>query len=587
MNRTRNPFCRLAHRGSAAPHRLIERSWPFGMRPREAGAVFRNAGSARSLVQSVSARCARVATSAVVAVALLGSGVQAQQWDLLITGGTVIDGTGSAPYAADVATAGGIIVRVSRTALDPSLANRVIYARGLMVAPGFIDLHAHLDPLMELPAAESHVRQGVTTALGNPDGGGPLPLGPYLDSLATIGVGMNVGFLAGHNTIRRSTMGMDDRAPTPAELERMVAMVDAAMRDGAFGLSTGLRYTPGFYASTDEVVALAQAAARRGGIYTSHLRDEGLDLFAGVAEAIDIGRRARIPVVLTHHKVVGADMWGGSERTLAMIDSARAAGIDVMADQYPYTATHTGISILMPPWSLAGGTSALMERLENTQLRDSIVAGIIWNLVNDRGGRDLRRVQFSRVRWDESLEGRTLHDWAVREGREPTMETGAELVLEAMQRGGANAIFHVLDERDVERIMSHPWTAVASDGRLSRPGEGHPHPRAYGTFPRVLGEYVRERGTLTLEEAVRRMTGLPADRLGLTDRGRIAEGRRADIVIFDPGTVRDRATFAQPHQYPEGIPYVIVNGAVTVDGGRFMDLRPGTILRGKGQAAEY
>ena len=586
MSRTRNPFCRLAHPDSAAPRRIIERSSSGETRRGDVSAVLPYGGCARILARVVIGRCGRVAMGAAVAAAFLVSGVQAQQWDLLITGGTVIDGTGSARYTADVAVAGGMIVRVSRTALDPSQAERVIDARGLVVAPGFIDLHAHLDPLPEMPAAESHVRQGVTTALGNPDGGGPLPLGPYLDSLAAIGVGMNVGFLAGHNTIRRSTMGMDDRAPTPAELERMIAIMDDAMSDGAFGLSTGLRYTPGFYASTDEVVALAEAAARSGGIYTSHLRDEGLDLFAGVAEAIDIGRRARIPVVLTHHKVVGADMWGGSERTLAMIDSARAAGIDVMADQYPYTATHTGISILMPPWSLAGGNAALMERLQNTELRDSIVAGIIWNLVNDRGGRDLRRVQFSRVRWDESLEGQTLHDWAVRKGLEPSMETGAELVLEAMQRGGANAIFHVLDERDVERIMSHPWTAVASDGRLSQPGEGHPHPRAYGTFPRVLGEYVRERGTLTLEEAVRRMTGLPADRLGLTDRGRIADGSRADIVLFDPQTVRDRATFTEPHQYPDGIPYVVVNGEVTVDAGQFVDLRAGMILRANGRAAE-
>ncbi|MBR9989700.1 MAG: D-aminoacylase [Gemmatimonadetes bacterium] len=503
----------------------------------------------------------------------------AQEWDILITGGTVIDGTGAPPFAADVALTGRMIVRVSRTPLARSNAERVIDAHGLVVAPGFIDLHAHLDPLMELPEAESHVRQGVTTALGNPDGGGPLPLGAYLDSLQTFAPGMNVAFLVGHNSIRRSVMGMDDRAPTAAELQRLRDMVDRAMEEGAFGLSTGLRYTPGFYADTDEVVALAEVAARRGGIYTSHLRDEGLDLFSGVAEAIEIGRRARIPVVLTHHKVVGADMWGGSVRTLAMIDSARAVGIDVMADQYPYTATHTGISILMPPWSLAGGGEALEDRMRDPVLRDSITTGIIWNLVNDRGGRDLRRVQFSRVRWDESLEGQTLHDWALRQGLEPTMETGAQLVLEAMRRGGATAIFHVLDERDVERIMAHPWTAIASDGRLSRPGDGHPHPRAYGTFPRVLGEYVRERGVLTLHEAVRRMTSLPAERLGLDDRGRIAEGMYADVVVFDPATIRDRATFAEPHQYPDGIAWVIVNGIVAVADGSFRGTRAGLVLR--------
>lgn len=515
-------------------------------------------------------------------VALLtscGAAPQAERWDLLLAGGTVADGTGEPRYDADVAVREGVIVRISRTPLPHDNADRVIDATGLVIAPGFIDLHAHLEPLLDMPDAQSHVRQGVTTALGNPDGGGTLPLGPYLDSLETLGTGMNVGFLAGHNTLRRDVMGNDDRAPTEAELERMRALVSAAMNDGAFGLSTGLRYTPGFYATTDEVVALAQVAAQHGGIYTSHLRDEGLDLFSGVAEAIEIGRRAQIPVVLTHHKVVGADMWGRSVNTLAMIDSARAAGIDVMADQYPYTATHTGISILVPPWALAGGTSALLERLGDPALLDSITAGIVWNLVNDRGGRDLRRVQFSRVEWDESLEGKTLHDWALRDGLEPTMETGAALVLEAMRRGGANAIFHVLDERDVERIMQHPMTAVASDGRLSSPGEGHPHPRAYGTFPRVLGEYVRERGVLELEDAIRRMTLLPATRLGLTDRGRIGEGMHADLVLFDPGTVSDRSTFAAPHRYPDGIPYVIVNGVLAVDAGRFTDSRAGTILR--------
>lgn len=503
----------------------------------------------------------------------------AEPWDVVITGATVIDGTGAPGYTGDVAVLDGRIARVSRRPLPTERATRIIDAHGLVVAPGFIDLHAHLDPLLQLPHAESHVRQGVTTALGNPDGGGAFPLGTYLDSAAALGVGLNVAFLVGHNTIRRGVLGSADRAPTPDELERMRAMVAEAMADGAFGLSTGLRYTPGFYADTDEVVALAEIAAREGGIYTSHLRDEGFQLLDGVAEAMEIGRRAGIPVVLTHHKVVGAPMWGTSVQTLAMIDSARSAGTDVMADQYPYTATHTGISILVPPWALAGGNREFLARLEDPVLRDSIEAGILWNIVNDRGGNDLRRVQFARVTWDRSLEGRTLHDWALRDGLPSTPETGVHLVIEAMRRGGANAIFHVLDEADVERIMQHPHTAIASDGRLTALGDGHPHPRAYGTFPRVLAVYVRERGVLTLEEAVRRMTSLPADRLRLQDRGRIAEGARADLVVFDPATVADRATFADPHQYPEGIPFVIVNGVVAIDQGEFRDERPGLVLR--------
>ncbi|HUF28020.1 MAG TPA: D-aminoacylase [Gemmatimonadaceae bacterium] len=508
-----------------------------------------------------------------------------EQYDVLISGGRVIDGTGSAAFDADVALRGDRIAVVSTSRLPPRSAARVIDARGLIVAPGFIDLHAHLDPLLRLPGAQSALRQGVTTGLGGPDGGSPLPLGPYLDSARALGVGINVAFLVGHNSVRRQVMGMTDRAPTPAELDAMRLQVARAMGEGAFGISTGLKYLPGAYAGTDEVVALSRAAADSGGIYTSHLREEGVGLDAGVgliesvAEAIEIGARARIPVVLTHHKVVGQPMWGASTRTLRMVDSARAAGIDVMIDQYPYPATYTGIGILIPAWAMADGGGAFQRRLEDPALRDSVVRGIVWNIMNDRGGGDLRRVQFARVPWMPELEGKTLHDWAVMRGLPPTPETGAELVLEAERRGSTSAIYHVLDELDIVRIMRHPQTMIASDGRLVEPGEGHPHPRWYGTFPRVLGEYVREKRVLSLEEAVRKMTGMPAGRLGLRDRGRVAAGLHADLTIFDPATVADRATFTQPHQYPAGIEYVLVNGVVAVDSGRFTGARGGRVLR--------
>ncbi len=508
-----------------------------------------------------------------------------QAFDLLITGGTVVDGSGTAGFRADVAVQGDRIVRVSRTPLPAASARRVIDARGRIVAPGFIDLHAHLDPLLRLPGAESAVRQGVTTALGGPDGGAPWPLGSYLDSAAALRVGLNVAYLVGHNTVRRAVLGMADRAPSDAELERMRGMVARAMGEGAFGLSTGLIYLPGNYARIDEIVALAQVAADSGGIYTSHLRAEGLGLLDGVAEALEIGRRAHIPVVLTHHKVVGKAMWGASRRTLALVDSARAAGTDVMIDQYPYTATYTGIGVLVPPWAMVDGDTAFTRRLAapGGALRDSIVRGIVFNIQNDRGGGDISRVQLARVAWDTTLEGKTLADWARRLGREPTPDVGADLVLEALRQGGAQAIYHVLDEGDVERIMRHPQTMIASDGRLVRPGDGHPHPRWYGTFPRVLGVYVRDRHVLTLETAIHKMTGLPARRLGLTDRGKIAAGAYADIVVFDAATVRDRATFEAPHQYPEGIDYVIVNGVLAVDSGRYVDVRSGRVLRRQGR----
>jgi dihydroorotase/N-acyl-D-amino-acid deacylase len=514
-----------------------------------------------------------------VGVAALAPRAPAQAYDLLIAGGTVVDGTGAPGFRADVAVRGDRIVRVSRTPLPRNSARRVIDAAGRVVTPGFIDLHAHLDPLLRLPGAESMARQGVTTALGGPDGSAPWPLGPYLDSAAARGLGLNVAFLTGHNTIRRRVLGMANRAPSPPELDRMRAMVAQAMGQGAWGLSTGLLYLPGTYATTDEIVALAQVAADSGGIYTSHLRAEGLGVIEGVTEALEIGRRARIPVVLTHHKVIGRAMWGASARTLAIVDSARAAGTDVMLDQYPYTATYTGIGVLVPAWAMAGGDTAFARRLGDPALRDSVVRGIVFNILHDRGGGDLSRVQLARVEWDPSLEGQTLAAWAGRRMLAATPENGAELVLEALRRGGASAIYHVLDDGDVERIMRHPQTMIASDGRLVQPGEGHPHPRWYGTFPRVLGVYVRERKVLTLEQAIHKMTGMPARRLGLTERGRVAEGAFADLVVFDPTAVRDRATFEAPHQYPEGIEYVIVNGMTVVAGGEFTDARPGRVLR--------
>jgi N-acyl-D-amino-acid deacylase len=504
---------------------------------------------------------------------------QTPRYDLLISGGTVIDGTGAAAYRADVAITGGRITAISRTPIDSTLARRRINATGLIVSPGFIDLHAHLEPILTMPDAESHVRQGVTLALGGPDGGGANPMGAYLAQVTQRQLGLNVAFLTGHNTIRRAVMGTANRAPTPVELDSMRRMVARAMGEGAFGLSTGLRYIPGFYSNTDEVVELARVAADSGGIYTSHLREEALGLFQGVGEAIDIGRRARIPVVLTHHKAVGQKMWGKSVQTLAMVDSARAAGIDVMIDQYPYTASHTGIDILMPPWALAGGDSALRRRLADPVLNDSIEKDVINALINDRGGGDLKRVQFSRVSWDSTLNGKTLFDLVTRLNIEPTIENAAPVVIDIVLRGGAQTIFHIIDEGDVRRIMAHPQTMIASDARLNRLGEAVPHPRAYGTFPRVLGKYVREDKVLTLEQAIRKMTSMPAARLGLTDRGCLREGCAADVTIFSAEQVRDVGSFTDPHHYPEGIPWVIVNGVPVVENGIFGTARPGKVLR--------
>lgn len=504
-----------------------------------------------------------------------------KQWDIVIRGGTVIDGTGEPRFTADVAIRGDRIVAVSAIPLDTQLAKEVIDATGKVISPGFVDIHTHLDPLLTLPGGESHVRQGVTTALGGPDGTAPWPLAPYLDRVDEIGVGLNVGFMVGHNTVRREVIGLEDRAPTSAELTRMQDMVVQGMIEGAWGISTGLKYLPGAFAELKELVALSTMVVPYGGFYTSHLRDEGLGLLESVSEALEIGRQAEIPVVLTHHKVVGQPMWGSSSTTLNMVDSARDAGTDAMIDQYPYTASHSGITILIPTWAMEGGTDALLTRMEDPGLADSILSGIEFNIKYDRGGNDLRRVQFSRVSWDRSLEGKTLYDWAVRDGLEPTPAIGAELVIESVRRGGANGIYHAMDEADVEAIMSHPQTMIGSDGRLVALGDGHPHPRWYGTFPRVLGLYARERGILELEEAVRKMTSMPARRIGLPERGKVEIGWFADLVVFDSETIIDRATFQDPHQYPVGVEWVLVNGKIAIEDGVYRDVRSGKVLRKK------
>ena len=498
--------------------------------------------------------------------------------EIILKGGSVIDGSGSPAIKADVTIKGEHIVSIAPS-IEAGADSRVIDVTGLVVTPGFIDMHAHIDPITKLPEARSMVSQGVTTAVGGPDGSAPWPTGAYLDRIERQGVGLNVCLLVGHNSIRRAVMALDDREPTDAELKNMRHMIERSMQEGAWGISTGLKYLPGAYSKIDEVVELSKVAAQYGGYYTSHLREEGLGLIDSVREAIEIGRQAKIPIVLTHHKVVGQPMWGKSRETLAMVDIARAEGIDVMMDQYPYTATYTGITILVPAWARAGGNQRFLARLKEPETRARIKKDIVFNIVNDRGGGDLRRVQFGLVEWNKALEGQTLHDWAAMKGMEPTPENGAELVIEAIQKGGASCIYHVLDEKDVERIMKHPMTMVGSDGRLTEPGAGHPHPRWYGAFPRVLGYYARDREVLKLEEAVRKMTSLSAKRIGLKDRGLVKEGFFADLVVFDPKTIIDKSTFQKPHQYPEGIKHVFVNGEAAIAGGEFRGLRAGRVLR--------
>jgi len=502
-----------------------------------------------------------------------------QQYDLIIKNGTLYTGSPSKAFIqSSIAIKGNKIVKIAPKI--KGFTKRVIDASGHIVSPGFIDLHAHLEPLTLDPEAKSHIMQGVTTALGGPDGGGPLPLADYFKELEALGIGMNVGYLVGHNSVRNEIMGMENRAPTADELEKMKGLIDANMKAGAFGIFTGLKYLPGSFSKVEEVIELSKIASKNGGIYTSHLREEGLGLIEGVQEAILISREANIPVVLTHHKAIGIPMWGASKLTLALVDSARKMHLDIMMDQYPYTASFTGIGVLIPAWALEKNKNIdFASRIADPILRDSIRKGIIFNLFNDRGGGDLKKIQFGQFGWKPQLEGKTLYDWALLEKLEPTMENGADLVIQAQLHKGAGCIFHVIAEEDVRRILQHPMTMIASDGRLSEPGKGHPHPRAYGTFPRVLGHYVHEEKVITLSQALFKMTILPAQRMGLKDRGLLKVGNYADITIFNPKTIIDKSTFENPHQYPVGIPYVLINGKVMVDNAVYKDLRAGLVLK--------
>lgn len=512
-----------------------------------------------------------------VAVCLFGCSQKPQRFDLLIVNGKVYDAEKQRFFNANVGVIGDKIVAVGK--LNNAEAFRTIDASEHIVSPGFIDVHAHIEPIMRLPQAESFLKQGVTTVLAGPDGRGPSNMAEFLDKLETFDLGINTAWLIGHNSLRRAVMGSENREPTSDELQRMIDLIDDAMNHGAYGISTGLKYVPGAYSKVDEVISLSKAASAKGGIYTSHLREEGLGLIDGVQEAIVISREAEIPVVLTHHKAIGRPMWGASVKTLAMVDSARELDLDIMMDQYPYTASATGLSVLIPAWARAGGNEEFRRRVNEPETRKRIHAEIMHNIEFDRGGNDLEVVQFANVSWKPDLNGRTLKDWVIERGLEPTFANGADLVIEGQLNGGASCVYHAIFEEDVQRIMKHPLAMVASDGGMVEPGVGHPHPRSYGTFPRVLGHYVREKEVISLELALRKMTSLPAQRLGLPDRGYIEEGKKADITIFNPKTVKDVGTFGDPHHYPDGIPYVIVNGDVTIDKGELTEKRGGKVLR--------
>lgn len=508
-----------------------------------------------------------------------------ERYDVLIRGGRVVDGTGNPWYRADVGVRGDRIARVGR--LDGAAADRVIDASGLVVAPGFIDPHTHaLRGIFDVPTADSALLQGVTTLTEGNDGGSPFPLDEHFDEIMETRISANWGVFVGQGTLRGMVIGEDDRPATADEMERMKGMVRRAMEQGALGISTGLFYVPGSFTSTEEVIELSRVAAEYGGIYISHIRDEAARLAESVAETIRIGEEAGLPVQITHHKVIGVRNWGAARESLRLVDEARARGVDVTIDQYPYTASQTGIAALVPQWAQEGGTERMIGRIESPETRAAIKEEVVAKILYDRGGGHPENVFISRNSWDPDMAGKNLAELTVEAGMEPTPENAAEVVFDIIRGGGATAVYHAIGPDDVDLIMRHPATAVGSDGPLGIFGRGAPHPRQYGAFARVLGVYVRERGVLTLEEAVRKMSSQTARRLGIHDRGLLTDGYYADIAVFDADEIVDMATFEEPHQYAVGMKHVLVNGAIVVEDGEHTGRRPGRVIHGPGYAGD-
>lgn len=530
--------------------------------------------------------------------------------DLLLRGGRVVDGTGRTAQEADVAVVGGRIVAAGLR-LDVS-ARRTVDAEGLFVTPGFIDMHSHSDyTFFHAPEAESRIGQGITTEVVGNCGYSPAPLNPalraatmdwsgslgqelpfdwtglgsYLDRVEAKRVATNVLALVGHGAIRVAAMGFDRREPSPVELETMRQLTAEAMADGAYGLSTGLVYPPATYSSTEEVIAVAQAAGRFGGLYFTHMRDEADGLFDAVREALRIGREGHLPVQISHLKAAGRRQWGRMGELVGLLEEARLAGQDVAADFYPYEAGSTFLYGILPPFLMEGGIQGLMVRLGQAETLQRVADGIgqgipgWWNPVGAMGTWDVVTVTDVGSPRNRDLLGLTVPEIAHRRGIEP-LEAALSLLRE--ERGAVQIVIRMMQEEDTARAARTPFVMMGTDGAAEcrREASEHlTHPRSYGTTAKWLSTYVRDRSTSTFEAAVHRMTGLPARRMGLRDRGLIAPGQAADLVVLDPARVEDVATYADPHRPPTGFMHVLVNGEFALEDGSFTGVRAGRVLR--------
>lgn len=498
-----------------------------------------------------------------------------QPYDLLIRGGRVLDGTGNPWYYADLAITGDRIVAMGD--LASARAERIMDVGGLYVAPGFIDVHIHAGAGLatsERSPALPLLAQGNTSVVIGPCGSGPVDIAAQRDRLLKDGLGVNVAQFIGHNSVRQMVIGSEDRAPTRAELEEMKALVRQAMEDGAFGISTGTFYAPGSFSETEELVELARVVAEYGGVHESHIRDESdytVGLIAAVDELIQISREARLTGIVSHIKALGPRVWGFSEAVVNRIELARAEGLEIFADQYPYEASSTGLSAaLLPRWAQAGGRSEMQQRFEDPTTMARIREAMLENMERRAGA---ARIMFSSFRPDSSIVGKTLQQVADERGMEPV-----DAAIELLRQGGPSIISFNMNEADIRTFMRQPWTMTGSDGSLPRMNVGTPHPRSYGTFPRKIRKYVIEEDLIDLATAVRSMTSLSATVFNITDRGVLRAGAFADVVVFDLDRLRDTATYQQPHQLAEGIVYVIVNGRFAIDDGEFTGELAGRVL---------
>ena len=504
---------------------------------------------------------------------------KAPAYDLLITNARIVDGSGNPWFHADVAIKDGRIARVGR--LSRETASRTIDARGQILAPGFIDVHTHVESIYSLPAAENFVRMGVTTLVTGNCGTSTTDVAEFLGRIKDKPLAVNLATLIAHGSVRRRVIGLGDRAPTPEELKQMESVVEQAMKDGAVGLSTGLIYVPGIYAKTDEIVALARVAARYGGLYATHMRNEGDQVADAIRESIQIGEQAGLPVEISHFKISNKKLWGQSPMTLGLVRDARARGLQVTVDQYAYTASSTSLDSRLPSWLRAGGLQESKKRLADKATRERAINDTK-DALKKSGFKDYSFAVVASYDPDKSFNGKSIAEITKQVKGKSDVTSQIEQMLDMYEAGGAGMIYHGMDEGDVKRIMQEPFTMIASDSGVRQVDESVPHPRGYGNNARVLGHYVRELKLISLEDAIRKMTSLPAQTFGFHDRGLIREGFAADLVIFDENTIADQATFDKPHQFPVGISYVIVNGAPVFESNQMTAARPGVALRGPG-----